>query len=315
MNIANHFQNKFSHLHNSAATATMKLNSLSECISSKIELLCNSAIKDNDLHCHVVSKNDIFEAVGKLKSDKIDLEGRVFSNNYIHGTNYLFMYLSFMFSSMINHGYAPDTFLQANMIPKGARANVTDSNMYRSIAISSIISKILDNVIIEQQQFALSTSASQFGFKSKASTVLCSTMVVETVQYYLEKGDHSVCVLLLDASFDKVTFKKLFEILLSRNVCPRIIKLFLFMYVNQKCLVKWANELSESFTVANGVKQGAVISPLLLSIYIDNLFIELKQLGLGCHVGPTFAGAFGYADDVALIAPSIICIKENDLCV
>ena len=68
--------------------------------------------------------------------------------------------------------------------------------------------------------------------------------------------------------------------------------------------VKWANELSEPFTVANGVKQGAVISPLLFSIYIDNLFKELKHLGLGCHVGPTFAGAFGYADDVALIVPS-----------
>ena len=92
MNIANHFQNKFSHLYNSVPTAAMKLNSLSEYIRSKIELLCNSAIKDNDLHCHVVSKNDIFKAVGKLKSDKIDVEGRVLSNNYIHGTDYLFMY-------------------------------------------------------------------------------------------------------------------------------------------------------------------------------------------------------------------------------
>ena len=69
-------------------------------------------------------------------------------------------------------------------------------------------------VIIEQQQFALSTSLLyQFGFKSKASTVLCTTMVVETVQYYLHNGDHSVCVLLLlDApkTFDKVSFDKLF---------------------------------------------------------------------------------------------------------
>ena len=70
------------------------------------------------------------------------------------------------------------------------------------------------------------------------------------------------------------------------------------------------NELTGSFTVANGVKQGAVISLLLFSIYIDNLFIELKQLGLGCHVGPTFAGAFGYGDDVALIAPSIYALKK-----
>ena len=96
----------------------------------------------------------------------------------------------------------------------------------------------------------------------------------------------------------------LFELLLKRNVFPRIIKLLLYMYVNQKCYVKCANELSEPFTVANGVKQSAaispmVISPLLFSIYIDNLFKELKQLGLGCDVGPTFAGAFGYADDVA----------------
>ena len=82
------------------------------------------------------------------------------------------------------------------------------------------------------------------------------------------------------------------------------------MYVNQKCYVKWANKLSEPFTVANGVKQGAVISPLLFSIFIDNLFKELKQLGLGCHVGPTFAGAFGYADDVALIAPSLYGLKK-----
>ena len=62
-------------------------------------------------------------------------------------------------------------------ISKGARANVTDSNRYRSIAISSLMSKILDNVIIEQQ-LSLATSSYQFGFKFKASTALCTTMMV-----------------------------------------------------------------------------------------------------------------------------------------
>ena len=83
------------------------------------------------------------------------------SNNYIRGTDHLFMYLSFLCSSMINHAYAPATFLQSNMvpIPKGARANATDSNMYCSITISSKMSNILDNVIIEQQQLSLATSS------------------------------------------------------------------------------------------------------------------------------------------------------------
>ena len=42
---------------------------------------------------------------------------------------------------------------------------------------------------------------------------------------------------------------------------------------------------------------------------MDKLFKQLKRNGIGCHVGPVYAGAFGYADDVALIAPSLISIK------
>ena len=55
-----------------------------------------------------------------------------------------------------------------------------------------------------------------------------------------------------------------------------------------------------------------IIINLLRQYYITNhnVFKELKQLGLGCHVGPTFAGAFGYADDVALIAPSLYALKK-----
>jgi len=41
--------------------------------------------------------------------------------------------------------------------------------MYRSIAISSLLSKILDNIIIDKQRASLSTSNYQFGFKANSS--------------------------------------------------------------------------------------------------------------------------------------------------
>ena len=89
---------------------------------------------------------------------------------------------------MVHHGYSPPTFICANIIPipKGSKANLFDSDKYRSIAIRFLLGKILDCIIIVNQSDALKTSNYQFGFKANASTILCSTMVNETVQYYTE---------------------------------------------------------------------------------------------------------------------------------
>ena len=41
------------------------------------------------------------------------------------------------------------------------------------------------------------------------------------------------------------------------------------MYLNQACCIKWNSKNSTDFTVSNVVKQGAVISPILFSAYMD----------------------------------------------
>ena len=73
-------------------------------------------------------------------------------------------------------------------VPKGSKVNLSDSDKYRSIAISTLLGKILDHIIIVKQSEALTTSQHQYGFKANSSTILCSTMVIETVQYYTENG-------------------------------------------------------------------------------------------------------------------------------
>ena len=73
------------------------------------------------------------------------------------------------------------------------------------------LSKLLDYVIIKQQNISLKTSDYQFGFKPESSTILCTTMVKETIQYYLENGGKPVHLLLLDArkAIDKVAYDML----------------------------------------------------------------------------------------------------------
>ena len=56
--------------------------------------------------------------------------------------------------------------------------------------------------------------------------------------------------------------------------------------------------------IANGTRQGAILSPIFWAVYADPLLQHLRGLGLGAHVGGIFAGAVCYADDVLLIAPT-----------
>ena len=75
---------------------------------------------------------------------------------------------------MLSHSLAPPDFVISGIIPipKGARVALTESENYRSIAISSLLSKILDHIIIDNQVHSLVTSYYQFDFKSHSSTVM-----------------------------------------------------------------------------------------------------------------------------------------------
>ena len=94
-----------------------------------------------------------------------------------------------------------------------------------------------------------------------------------------------------------------------KNVCPYIARLLCYMYLNQICCVKWNGKNSTDFSVYNGVKQGAVIFKILFSSYMNALFDRLKCNAIGCRVGPVYACAFGYADDVGLVAPSLYSLR------
>ncbi len=73
--------------------------------------------------------------------------------------------------------------------------------------------------------------------------------------------------------------------------------------------VQWGNYMSEYYDVYNGVKQGGVISPILFIMYMDALLCKLASSKAGCHIGSTFCGALGYADDIVLLSPSLIDTK------
>ncbi len=214
---------------------------------------------------HAITFTDCYYAIKKLKHSKSDGCTGILSNHIIHAGDRLACYLALLFTSMLRHGSSPDGMLLGTMIPlpKGKWINLSCSDNYRAITLSTIFDKLLDFIILNKEH-QLNTSELQFSFKKGSSTSLYISMVEETISYYVHNGTN-VYGLLLDASkaFDQVNYCKCFRILINRRFCPIYSRLLLNMYTNQKLRFRWNSEFSELFSVTNGVNQAGVISPIL----------------------------------------------------
>ena len=76
-------------------------------------------------------------------------------------------------------------------------------------------------------------------------------------------------------------------------------------YANLQCRVRWGDTLSDWFSIEAGVRQGGILSPVFYCLYVDDLVKTLSDIGIGCHLQETFLSILLYADDMALMAPSL----------
>jgi hypothetical protein len=72
--------------------------------------------------------------------------------------------------------------------------------------------------------------------------------------------------------------------------------------------VFWNGVYSCPFYVENGVKQGAIISPILFCVHLDILLTELQAAGASRFIDNRFAASLAYAD-IILLAPSAQAVR------
>jgi len=293
------FHDKYHELYNSVPYNETEMDHIKADINTQIDI--------NGV-CPSITPDCVSRAISRMKARKSDGVSGHSSDHLLNATPKLHTHLALLFSSMLIHGAVPTDMTISTLvpIPKNRRKSLNDSNNYRAIALSSLLGKTLDHILLLQYSDHLFTSDLQYGFKKCHSTTQCTFILKEVVQYYLNNDSH-VNVVLLDASraFDRVNYTKLFRLLMKRQLCPVITRFLLRMYTNQTIRVRWGACISPLTPISNGVKQGGVLSPILFTIYMDELLLRLKSSSFGCHIGNIFCGALGYADDTVLLAPSL----------
>ena len=129
-------------------------------------------------------------------------------------------------------------------------------------------------------------------------------MMLETVSHFTSAGSPVyLCLLDLKKAFDTVKHDLLFN-KLRYKVHPLLLRLVIYSYIHQSVYVRWGGYKADPFSVMNGVRQGAVASPIFFNAYTDELFDILRKSGFGCEINNLYYGLIGFADDCSLIAPS-----------
>ena len=170
---------------------------------------------------------------------------------------------------------------------------------YRPIALASNLSKVLKKCILLRHPTFFNTSDLQFRFKPGFSTELCTGVIKSVVAKYLHNGSKVFgCFLNASKAFNCVNHALLFRLLLKRSLPSWVLCLLLSWYKQQTLSVCWSSCYSPPFGVSNGVRQGGVLSPILFTVYLDELLTRLSKLGIGCDFDNIYAGSFSYADDI-----------------
>lgn len=254
----------------------------------------------------IVRTSEIYDAVLKLGNNKAcGLDG-VTAEHLKYSSYRLCPLLAMCFTGFLTHGLLPDSITSVVLVPviKDKAAKLNSLQNYRPIALASVISKVLENILYTRLEMYVLTSDNQFGFKKRHGTDMCIYALKEIVGKYLNLNS-SVFLCFIDATkaFDRVNHHMLFTKLINRGVPTYLIRILVFWYANQVMHVKWDSALSEPFYVCNGVRQGGILSPVLFNVYIDELSSQLNRCKTGCVIGTTVVNHLMYADDLVLISP------------
>ena len=284
-------------------------------IKSKLQGLIN----ENSLReVNKVTAEVVKQACSKLKPGKLDVTGSYSSDIFLHGPDVLFDLLANVFRSYLVHASVTPQILSYAFLHlfKGGLKDPSRFDSYRAIAGASQLLKLFEYVILLVWGEVLDSDSMQFGFKAGVSTTQCSWLVNEVTTYFMRRGTAvSACLLDCSKAFDKCRFDKLFSKLIEKGLPAIVVRVLIFMYEEQTGWVTLSGKQSTSFTITNGTRQGSVLSPVIFSVYLDDLLRELRRLQLGCSIGGCWFGACGYADDLIIMAPNREVLQRMlDIC-
>ena len=157
----------------------------------------------------------------------------------------------------------------------------------------------------------------QAGFRSNHSTIdhifTVNAMILKHV-YGEGRGKLHVCFVDYKKAFDSVNHSHLWRVLHESGLSTKFFLMLKAIYANVQSCVRWQQTLSDFFPCSVGVKQGAIDSPSLFSLYINVVADFVRSNGKhGVQLVPGMVQIFLllFADDIVLLSTTPIGLQNQ----
>ena len=188
----------------------------------------------------------------------------------------LTMPLSTIFQSFMSTANIPTSWKRSIITPIFKKGLASDPNNYRPIAITSIFSKLMERVIVQDVSSHLRDcgliSKAQHGFiKSRSTTTNLLDSVNDWTLNFSSHTATDVAYIDFAKAFDKVCHTKLMHKLECYGICGDLLRFLHNFLSNRKQCTKVGNNVSSYLDLKSGVIQGSCVGPLLFVIYINDI--------------------------------------------
>ena len=167
-------------------------------------------------------------------------------------------------------------------VPKKPRTGPCIPDDFRGIALTSVVYKAMCTVIKERvvkvaEEKGL-MSEEQCGFRKGRGCrdQLLTLMLLGKMKMTAKKRGMFGAFIDLKKAYDTIDQAKIWTHLQSMGLGGRLITLMEAAYKDVKCEVRVGGAMSEAFEVRAGLRQGCVLSPILFSLYIDEITTRLR---------------------------------------
>nr|KAG5698059.1 hypothetical protein BaRGS_016707 [Batillaria attramentaria] len=271
------------------------------------------------INCDKPSKAEIRKAIMTLRNGKAAGPDEIPAEAIKADTETAVNMLHSLFSKIWEKEEVPAQWKEGIVIKLPKKGDLRDCSNYRGIMLLSVPGKVLNRILLERMREAVDPMLrdQQAGFRrnrSCADQIASLRIIVEqslewNSPLYINFIDY-------EKAFDSVDREALWKLLRHYGVPGKIISLIQCTYQDMSCRIAHAGQLSESFEVKTGVRQGCLLSPFLFLLVIDWI---MKTTTAGRKNGIqwtlwTQLDDLDFADDLALLSHSHSQMQDKTTC-